>query len=184
MNMRAMRSAATLLGREDLGKVADEMRRALPELYDLKLGTFYIAVDDRGPIHGVSSDSLHALFYLSPGDLSVDRIDQIVKASAVLETSLGYRVLDPKLALLVEDQGHAATVWPFEQAIINSGARKFGLDHAVEVTARITPWLTKSDPELFLVKGDGTAQKSGCDPQLWTIAAKKYFLSGGRVILE
>ena len=175
INMRALQSAAKLLDSKELEKIADRMVSVLEKLYDWELGAFYIAIDKTGPIRGISSDSLHALAYLSPGDLSEIQLKQIVETSAALETPLGYRTLDPKSALLAKDGYHADTVWPWEQAIINSGARKFGLKRVMEVSARITPWLADSDSELFFVKGENV-RKVGCNPQLWTIAAKKYFL--------
>ena len=188
INMRGIRSAAKLLNRKDLWEIADRMAYALQKLYDHKLGTFYIAIDSRGPISGVSSDSLHALFYLSPGDLSIDQLKQIVDASIVLETPLGYRTLDPKLTSLIKDDTekmnnsfayHRITVWPFEQAVIHMGARRFELKRPMEVSSRIMSWILDSDPEIFILNEDGTIRKGGSDPQLWTIAAKKYFFAEG-----
>ena len=184
INMRALRSAVKLLGKKELGKVADRMAYALQELYDHKLGTFYVAIDKHGPISGVNSDSLHALFYLSLGDLSIEQLKQIVDASIVLETPLGYRTLDPKLASSIKDDTekmndsfayHRSTVWPFEQGIIHMGARKFGLKRPMEVSSRIVSWILNSDPEIFILDENGTIRKGGSDPQLWTIASKKYF---------
>lgn len=186
INMKGIRSAAKLLNRKDLWKIADGMAYALQKLYDHKLGAFYMAIDKRGPISGVSSDSLHALFFLSPKDLSIEQLKQIVDASIVLETPLGYRTLDPKLASSTKDDTekmnnslayHRSTVWPFEQGIIHAGARRFGLRRPMEVSARIMSWILDSDPEIFILNEDGTIHKGGCDPQLWTIAAKKYFSS-------
>ena len=188
MNMRGIRSAAKLLNRKDLWEIVDRMVYALQKLYDHELGTFYIAIDRRGPISGVSSDSLHALFYLSPGDISIDQLNQIVDASIVLETPLGYRTLDPELTSSMKDDTgkmsnisayHTSTVWPFEQAMIYAGARRFELKRPMEVSSRIMSWIFDSDPEIFILNEDGTVRKGGCDPQLWTIAAKEYFSTEG-----
>ena len=65
------------------------------------------------------------------------------------------------------------TIWPFEQAIINIGARKFGIRRVKNISSKIMKVLD-SDPEIFVIDGK-EIKKGGCDPQLWTIAAKKYF---------
>ena len=188
MNMRGIRSAAKLLNRKELWEIVDRMVYALQKLYDDKLGTFYIAIDRRGSISGVSSDSLHALFYLSPGDMSNEQLNRIVDASIVLETPLGYRTLDPELTSSIKDDTermknlfayHTSTVWPFEQAAIYAGARRFELKRPMEVSSRIMSWIPDSDPEIFILNEDGTSRKGGCEPQLWTIAAKKYFVMEG-----
>lgn len=174
-NMRALRGAAKLLGSHNLEKKSEEMMEGLYRLFDLQLGEFCIAVDSQGPIRAIDSDSLHALFYLSPHDITYSQVRKIADSSKVLETSLGYRVLDPKAALKIRYGYHARTVWPFEQAIINIGARKFGLKHVEEVSSRITKWLD-TDSEIFILDGKNV-KKGGCDPQLWTMAAKTYFKS-------
>jgi len=175
INMRGIQSAAELLQSKHLKTVADEMAGILTEMWDKDNNCFYIAIDQRGPIRGVSSDSLHALYYLRTGNISSDHVQQIAETSKVLETTLGYRGIDPELSTLIDDTYHTATVWSFEQAIIHSGARKFKLDHVAEVSARIIPWLQDSDTEIFYISDNGAHQKGGCDPQLWTIAAKQYF---------
>jgi glycogen debranching enzyme len=172
-NMRGLRSAARVLGSKDLEKTAERMRKGLQKLYDHKTGVFYIAIDQEGPIRGVSSDSLHALFYLEPEDLSDEQLKKIVESSTELETPLGYMALSPRLTEKVKNPYHAKTVWPFEQAIIHNAARKFGLERVAKVSSQITRWLD-TDPEIFILDGK-EVRKSGCDPQLWTIAAKKYF---------
>ena len=178
--MCALRKTADLVKTADLDldkrvleDLAVSMSKGLEKLFDNKLGTFYIAVDARGPICGVSSDSLHALHYLEPEDLQKDQLERIVKAAAELETPAGYRTLSPKLSDKLEDKYHMNTIWPFEQTIIHAGASKFGLKHVKEVSKRVMKYL-KTDPEIFELDGT-TINKGGCDPQLWTIAAKLYF---------
>ena len=179
-NMYALRKTADLvkaagldLDKQNPENLATSMSKGLEKLYDHELGTFYIAVDARGSIRGVSSDSLHALDYLEPGDLQEDQLERIVRASTELETPAGYRALSPKLSDKLEDKYHVSTIWPFEQAIIHKGAVKFGLKKVQEVSKRVVPYLN-TNPEIFEL--DGTeVKKGGCDPQLWTIAAKSYF---------
>ncbi len=171
-NMRGLKSGAKLLSSERLKKRVEKMVRALKKLYDPKLRVYCIATDAKGMIHGISSDLLHALFYLSPGDISRKQLKSIIRLSRELETEIGYRTLSPKVAGKVEDQYHSNTVWPFEQAMIYEGARKFGLRDIQKICLKIVPHLD-TDPEKFAL--GKVIRKSGCDPQLWTIAAKKYF---------
>ena len=171
-NMRALRSAAKLLGSNELKMCAEEMAETLQKLYDNELRTFYIAVDSQGLIGGISSDSLHALFYLNQDDLLKEKLEQIVLTSEILETPMGYGTLNPQLIDNTKDQYHS-TIWPFEQALINIGAKKFNLSHVAEVSSRVTKYLN-TDPETFEING-GRIEGRGCDPQLWTIATRDYF---------
>ena len=171
-NMRGLKSGAKLLSSEKLKRRAEKMVRALQKLYYPKLKCYCVAIDAQGPIHGASSDLLHALFYLSPGDISDEQLKSIICSSKELETEIGYRTLSPKVAGKVRDQYHANTVWPFEQAMIYEGARKFGLADIQKVCLRIVSHLDTAPEKFALGK---KIKKSGCDPQFWTIAAKKYF---------
>lgn len=171
-NMRGLKSGAKLLSSEKLKKMAEKMLKALEKLYDPKLRVYCIASDAKGMIHGISSDLLHALFYLNPGDISNKQLNGIIRLSKELETEIGYRTLSPKVARKVKDQYHSNTVWPFEQAMIYEGAKKFGLTDIQKVCLRIVPYLDTA-PEKFNL-GE-KIRKSNCDPQLWTVAAKKYF---------
>lgn len=184
ISMRGIRSAAKLLEDQHLKTVADEMAGTLTKMWDKDNNCFYIAIDQHGSISGVSSDALHSLYYLEPGDITFDQVQKIAEVSKVLETALGYRSIDPRLSLSVNDTYHTKTVWPFEQAVIHSGARKFNLARVSEVSARIMPWLQDSDTEIFYVNNNGTHRKGGCDPQLWTIAAKQYFASQSPFVLS
>jgi glycogen debranching enzyme len=174
-NMKALRCASGMLEMGKLSNIAERMKRALDRLYDNDSGSFYLALDKKGRISGISSDSLHALFYLEPDDLPSNRIKAIAKSAKILETPIGYRTLSPLLAGKLKSSYHTRTVWPFEQALIHEGAKKFGLKHVMEVSARIIPALD-TNPEIFILEEE-KHKKGGCDPQLWTIAAKEYFKS-------
>jgi len=178
-NTAGLRCAAKLLGSQKLNEKAEKMKNALNMLYDKSTGCFYMAVDESGPVHGISSDSLHMLAYLSRGDISKNRLEAISKSSELLETPAGYRTLDSKTAESAKDSYHTKTVWPFEQAIINIGAKKFGLKHAEEVSSRITKYLADSDAEIFVLNREKITP-GGCSTQLWTLAAKKYFDNPGK----
>lgn len=174
INIAGMRSAARMAASERLRLTAERMSARLDQFYNLQDKTFSIAIDGYGPIEGTSSDILHALYYLEPDDLSGEQLAAVQAKAAELETSIGYLTLAPRMQDTVEDQYHASTVWPFEQALINIGARRFGMDRIAEVSGRVAQHLDTA-PELFIKRDDGDFTKGGCDPQLWTIAAKKHF---------
>jgi len=173
-NMAGLRSAFALLQSQGLLQKVKKMKSYLnKELFDYKTGAFYLAKDSKGGISAISSDLLHALFYLKPGDISNKTLKGIAKASEVLETDHGYSVLDPKKAHLMKNPYHSKAIWPFEQALIHSGAKKFKLKKIAEKASRILPYLD-TNPEVFFISKKAI-KRGGCDPQLWTIAAKKYF---------
>jgi glycogen debranching enzyme len=173
INIAAIRSASCLLDSKELSDLANDMSSKLRLFFNVKERQCYIAIDADGPIEGVSSDLGHALYYLEPGDLQEDEIVLIKDSMAELETPIGYLTLSPKIKDAVADSYHATTVWPFEQAIIHIGARKFGIESFCNVSEKVVSRLD-TDPEIFKVNGDSIV-KGGCDPQLWTIAAKRYF---------
>ena len=172
-NMCGLRAAAKLLNDTKLIKAANKMSKALEQLWDNKLGAFYIAKDALGPIQGISSDTLHGLFYLESSDLTVKQILAIKKSSKILETPIGYTTLDPKTAAKIKDPYHSQAVWTHEQAIINAGAKKFGLAHIQEVSRKITR-LRDIRFEHFVLTDKGLYE-GRANPQLWAIAAQNYF---------
>lgn len=192
-NMAGLRAGADILNSSYLAQSAEKMRKAILLLYNKKLKNFPIAIDKMGDISAISSDGLNALFYLKPGDVPKEIIKEIIQSSEVLETPLGYRTLDPKVAEKVSYFYHAKTVWTQEQAQIHMGASKhliwaMGqndlklanlLNHVKEVSFRVTDYLyshPKSFPEIFVID-NGKILPGGCDPQLWAIAASTYFKS-------
>ena len=188
-NTAGLRAAASLLGDEHLSEQAERMKEATAnKLYDAESGSMLIAKDKIGPIKGITSDQLHMLFYMREGDMAGDRMDSILQSSAELKTPIGYRTMAQGLSKSVSDPYHATTVWPFEQAIINAGAAKHrrwaesqGLEllarrlaEAEEVSGRIVKGIDGGSPE-YLKYESGRYVAAGCDPTLWSIAAKKYF---------
>jgi len=177
-NLRGLRSAYFLLRDEEILKIISKMKRYLiRKLYNRRRRDFHMAIDKKGKINAISTDSLHALFYLNSEDLQPEMLDGIVKNSEELETQFGYRCLSDKDTNRVGDPYHSITLWPFEQAIINIGAKKFGLRKVDNVSSRIKEHLS-SNPEVYEIIDTPKGRKfkgGGCDPQLWTIAARQYF---------
>ena len=173
-NMRALRSAAFLLNDKTLEKESNKMRDYFNKnLIDKKTKMLYLAIDVKGPINAINSDMLHVFFYLEKKDVRRGYVKCIVKNSTILETKKGYMTICKECTLNIKDKYHANTVWPFEQALINIGAKKFNLSHVAEVSSRITKYLN-TNPEIFKINGD-KIEKWGDNLQLWTIAAKDYF---------
>ncbi len=179
-NMRGLRAAAHLLDSESIRSEAERMRRNLWELFDWETGTFYVAKDSTGPIRAISSDALHMLFYLELNDLMPSMLEGIVNSSKELKVSIGYRAMSAASSSKVNDQYHASKVWAYEQALIHAGAKKFGLGEIQEASSRIAPIIATSAPETIDTED---LKKSGCDPQLWTIAARHYFNSSHNGLL-
>lgn len=174
-NMRALRSAYFLFKEKIFKKIYNEMAvRLRKTLYDKKRQKFCLAIDKLGKIFADSSDFLHMLFYLEKKELNKRQINSILKLSKSLETEAGYLALSEKDSEKLKDKYHGKIVWSFEQAIINGGAKRFGMKEIENVSKRIISFLDTA-PELICFEGKKIVKK-GCDPQLWTIAAKEYFL--------
>jgi glycogen debranching enzyme len=132
---------------------------------------FAVAVEATGAvIDAPSSDSLHALLFLRPDEVSAEDADRVVGYSRQLETRVGYR---PALAQRSGvDDYHTRWVWVHEQALLHAAARRHGLERAEEVTSRIIPTLDQSFPELI---DPDTGQLGGNPTQLWSVGAHVYF---------
>ena len=70
----------------------------------------------------------------------------------------------------------------YGQIKIHAGARKFNLNHIQEVSQRVLNYVKDNDAEILDITKDGI-KKGGCDPQLWTIAAKHYFKHLPKIVL-
>lgn len=184
--MRALRDASLIFGTKEFVNEAAKMSKGLQSLFNRELGSFCIAVDRLGPIQGISSDGLNMFAYLDLEDLEPWQWEAIVKASKVLETVAGYQNIDPEVAKTMEDDYHAR-VWPKENANIHKGAARLqqrakeeGLHHLVDAFGHVrvvssrTYLYLDTYPETLKVQGE-IVEKAGCDPQLWTVAAKQYF---------
>lgn len=172
-NLAAIRAASKILNSKKLFEISQKMKKALRMLYNKDLKAFYVAIDKKGPIKVISSDLLHTLFYLERGDITDIQLKEIEKSSLELETPIGFRTLSPRFKM--DDAYHSQTIWPFEQAIIHIGAKKFNLEKIQKISSNIIKFLD-TEPEYFIIENH-KLKKSGCDPQLWTIAAKEYFKS-------
>lgn len=192
-NMAGLRSAARLLNSPEMQRDADRMRDALPHLFDKEIEGLSIAIDRGGRISGISSDILHALNYLTPGDIDASLLERFLANVSFLETTLGYKTLSSEDSEEVEDQYHGETVWTHEQAIIHKGARKHRMwaeEHGLTALAgalrgveRISEQVYTNylihhpdeNPELFKILPDGSYEVGENKNQLWAIGAREYF---------
>lgn len=194
MGMRSAGRLMQLLDEPELARkysaVDVDMHNASQSLYSPERKTFDLARDRYGTIEGYSTDPLHALSYIEPGDFSREQMLGIIESSEVLVADLGYRVLDRDMAKKVADPYHATTVWTHDQAEIFIGAKKHipwaerngdwslvsGLQHVMSVSSRVyTRYLAKNPgryPELFDAE---SSDPRGCDPQLWAKKAAEVF---------
>mmetsp|Transcript_14626 Transcript_14626/g.27757 ORF Transcript_14626/g.27757 Transcript_14626/m.27757 type:complete len:297 (-) Transcript_14626:164-1054(-) len=182
------------------------MASALRSLFDESRGFFPTAVSKN--IQGspkISSDSLHLLAYLNPGDLPRRSLESIVRASGSLETSIGYMTRGSPIG---GGGYHIGNVWPFEQAVIYAGALRHNLSRPLSVTSRISKVMDPADsarpyPEYFVPRNTpgstqtsfgtqnnagtqhdvvgATWQAAGCEVQLWSVAASLYFRSSLKI---
>ena len=178
-SLRALRSALFLTNQDSLKTEISNIKNSLENLFDFDSDSFCIGVDKLGMIKGLTSDTLHALYYLETDDISYDLINKILISSIKLETKAGYRTMEESLASKITDSYHSKTVWPFEQAFIHIGASKFldihpAFKHIQDISIRCMDYMD-TNPEILNICDDGTISKGGCDPQLWSIAAKDYF---------
>jgi len=120
---------------------------------------------------GPSSDSMHALLYLDPGDIGRPEAMKIVAYSEQLACEWGYL---PALPLSeTVDPYHTRYVWVHEQALLHEAARRHGLERSQRITARILPAFGGGFPELVDPAAGPTTV--GNPTQLWSVGACLYF---------
>jgi len=169
----------------DLSSLALLVRDALfQQLWDPVLDVPLIAKDQQGGIAGISSDMLHMLAYLEPGDIGKRHLLAIEQASQQLITPYGYRTYAYGQMGYNPHAYHLGAIWPFEQAMIAIGAVRHGLDHVRKIVNRVIDVLeAEGFPELVYWR-DGSPIESalaipgqGCDLQLWTLAVPSALLA-------
>lgn len=179
----ALRSLAVLTSRFALGWKETELLeiaqglndRIWRSLWDQNLDVPLIAQDRGMSISGISSDALHMLAYLEPADVPARCLEAIQTASARLKTQYGYRSYAPNQAEYAPDAYHLGSIWPYEQAFIAKGARRFGMDRVFRGATLILRALEELGfPELVVWNGQSLSG-SGCDVQLWTCVVPHAF---------
>jgi glycogen debranching enzyme len=120
---------------------------------------------------GPSSDSLHALLYLDPGEIDSADAMKVGAYSEQLACNWGYL---PALPLSEDvDPYHTRYVWVYEQAMLHQAARRHRLERPLAVAARVLPAFDSGFPEL-VDPADGSVAV-GNAMQLWSVGAYLYF---------
>ena len=139
-----------------------------------------IAIDAKGRISGFTSDILHSLYYLEPGDIPREKIGLFGIASELLKTPAGYRTLAPTEKGYQSGAYIKGAIWPFEQYFIAEGARRHGLE---DIASTADSCRFNGFPELLDWK-DGEIIGLGHKLQLWTVAYQIYRDRVGNSLVE
>ena len=168
----ALRATGRLTGSAELVERADALTcRGLERFW--RGDHFAVAVSGgRTVADAASSDSLHALLFLDPDEISARDASRIARYSDQLATEFGYLPALPQSEEV--DPYHTRYVWVHEQALLHCAARRHGLTRAERVTSRIVPVLGQGFPELVDPASGSTGV--GNVTQLWSIGAYLYFL--------
>ena len=145
-------------------------------------GTDYpaLALDGGELVPGISSDGLHLLAYLRPGDVPPSRLEAIRRRVDELATPYGFRTYAPGQRDYSPTGYHQGSIWPFEQWFIARGAVVHGLPEVLSVAERV---LAAVDDLGFVelcywngkLRGPGDVPGEGCDLQLWSTAVPEGF---------
>lgn len=158
------------------------------ELWDSELDFSAIALDGGGLVSGVSSDGLHLLAYLHPGDISPEKLCAIEQRAEELATPYGVRTYAPGQRDYSPYAYHLGAIWPYEQYFIARGALMHGISYVAKTALRTVEALGAFGfVELFYweegvgLRGPGLIPGEGCELQLWSTAVPEGFarLVGG-----
>ena len=161
--LRALR----VIGAEE--PLVDKTKRSFWERFMIEPKPL-VAIDNRGGIPSVTSDILHALYYLEPGDIPAEKIGLFSTASELLKTPAGYRTLAPTEKGYQSSAYVKGAIWPFEQYFIAEGARRHGLEEIARTAEGCSGF--EGFPELLNWE-DGKIIGLGHKLQLWTVAYMK-----------
>lgn len=168
---RALLAASMLLSRDDLARKADEMFKAGIAKFITK-DSFCILQDAMYRLEQPSSDELHSLAYIPQSYIPLLPTKAIMARAESLVTPAGIACSPRDIGLNLSDTYHGYKVWPFEQALIHYGCRKFGFDSLAHMTERCKSYVGEGQELLALLPAIAPA---GNGRQLWSVAAKIYF---------
>ena len=167
----ALRAMAELTGSIELARKADTMtQRGLAAFW--RRDHFAVAVRGSTDVaDAVSSDSLHTLLFLEPGEIESSDLELVGRYSEQLATPFGYLPALPTDAGV--DPYHTRYVWVHEQALLHAAADRHGLHHPRDIAARVIPAFGHGFPEL--IDPEDGSPIAGNRTQLWSIGAYRYF---------
>lgn len=177
----ALRSAASIATRCDIGYSSETLERfssdllagLLNDFWDAKTSSFPIAIDGRGKIFAPYSDALHVPFYLERGDLPDSILDSIFSFAAFLETPYGYLTYREEKKRRREFIDHK--IWPWEAPFIAEAALRCSRPEIAEKAFRVVNGMVQCERSFCeWLNYDGTeniCRQGGCDTQLWSVAS-------------
>lgn len=186
----ALRALARLSEALDLGfdpaALAEQARATavaiVRDLWDEENGYPALARDAGELVRGVSSDGLHMLAFLRPGDLPPAQLDSIRRQAGKLATPYGFRTYAPGQPDYAPTGYHQGAIWPHEQWFIARGALDHGLRGLVPIAARVGTALVELGfvelvywDEQGRLRGPGEVPGEGCDLQLWAAVVPEGF---------
>jgi len=161
---------------EKIEDVARSLTRSIwSRLWDEDSNYPLIALDRGKPVAGISSDALHMLAYLEPGDIPPAHLAAIESVSVQLETKYGYRSYAPYQIDYNADAYHLGSIWPYEQALIAEGAKRFNLEDVFWKSARVLRALEQLGFPEYIIWDERRLCGGGCEIQLWTCAVPGAF---------
>jgi glycogen debranching enzyme len=170
---RAFECAAQILDDQTFAEISDEMFRTGIDTF-ITSESFCVMQDATTRLVQSSSDELHSLFYIPTRYGALLPIDAIRERAHDLITEVGFACTPAQHGDALSDKYHGYVVWPFEQALISEGCKKFGLDDLADIAARVRPHIA-SGHEYFEIKPE--IRPAGNGQQLWSEAAGQYFES-------
>lgn len=168
----ALETAAVLFGHDDLVDVADHMFRTGIAKF-ITPDHFCVMEDSSASLLQSSSDELHSLRYIPVKYRDLLPLDAIRERAQSLITPIGIACTPEAEAELLGDKYHGYIVWPFEQALIHQACVTYGLDDLARVARRVTAHIHEGQEQIHVkppFAPDGNSR------QLWSVAAKNYFL--------
>lgn len=166
-----LRSASLLLDNQELMALSERMVKAGIRKF-MKEDGFLVMQDKDNTLTQNSSDELHSLFYIPPSFVNELPLEHIATRARTLYTPAGIACTPYEVSEKLHDTYHGYVVWPFEQALIHAGAKKFSLDEVAETTFRCQSHIHEGQE---LLKISPNISPSGNDQQLWSVAAAMYF---------
>ncbi|MFO8034809.1 MAG: hypothetical protein R6U88_06645 [Candidatus Bipolaricaulota bacterium] len=147
-----------------------------------------IAIDDGEPVPGVSSDGLHMLAYLEPGDVPSELVGHLQRGTGLMATPYGLRSYAPGQPDYSPYAYHLGAIWPHEQVFLAHGARAHGLEEPFAVSRQVLAAISQLGfVELYYwtevegLHGPDVKPGEGCDLQLWAAAVPQALYSLGAV---
>lgn len=183
---RGLLSASILLNDNSLANIAEAMIQTGIDQFIREDG-YVVYQDKHKQLIQTSSDELHSLAYIPQRYSKYLPLEAISNRAVQLSTPFGYMCTPIDISNQLSDNYHGSSVWIFEQAMIHYGANKFGLDKEKKIASLIADHILEGQ-ELLAIDYDHIGQitptPAGNNRQLWSIAAKEYFINSNNLLVN